>query len=181
MYAKSEIALGEIDQAISAWQQWLKAHPVDPRAMELLGSLEEIKGNQAMAMDYYKKTLQFDPNSAVASNNLAYLMVQSGENADVALTLAQTARRGMPDAPETADTLAWVYYYKSNYTGARDLLEDALKTHPNDASMQLHLGLTDSKLDDKANAELHLKKAVSLVPANSKIALDANDALEHLK
>jgi hypothetical protein len=44
---------------------------------------------------------------------------------DVALTLAQTARQGMPNSPNTADTLAWAYYYKGTYGFARDLLEDA--------------------------------------------------------
>jgi cellulose synthase operon protein C len=54
-------------------------------------------------------------------------MLQNGENVDVALTLAQTARQRMPNSPSTADTLAWAYYYKGTYGFARDLLEDAIK------------------------------------------------------
>ena len=130
-------------------------------------------------MDEYKKTLQIDPNNAVASNNLAYMMVESGQNVDVALTLAQTARRVLPDSPQTADTLAWVYYYKENYGEARDLLESALRASPEDASLQFHLGMTYLKLNDKANAQLHLKKAATLAP-NSKAGKDASMELSKL-
>jgi Flp pilus assembly protein TadD len=123
--------------------------------------------------------MQLDPNSAVAANNLAYLMVENGQNVDVALTMAQTARRLLPDSPQTADTLAWIYYYKGNYGAARELLESALKISPNDASMHFHLGMTYSKLYDKADAQQHLKKAVALAP-NTKTAKDASDALAKL-
>jgi Flp pilus assembly protein TadD len=132
--------------------------------MAILGSLEEAKGDDVKAMDYYKKTLQLDGNNAAASNNLAFLMVENGQNADVALSLAQAARRSLPDSPESADTLAWVNYYEGNYSEARDLLEDALKAEPNNASFHFHLGMVFSKLNDKADATTHLKKAASLAP-----------------
>jgi tetratricopeptide (TPR) repeat protein len=130
-------------------------------------------------MEDYKKTLAIDSSDGVASNNLAYLMVENGDNVDVALTMAQTARRSMPNSPQTADTLAWIYYYKGNYDAARDLLESALKTNPENASMQLHLGMTYSKLNDKQDALLHLKKAAALDP-NSKVGKDASAELSKL-
>jgi Flp pilus assembly protein TadD len=144
-----------------------------------MGMLEGSKGDAAKAMEDYKKALQIDPNQAVAANNLAYLMVENGQNVDVALSLAQTARSKMPNAPSSADTLAWVYYYKGTYASGRDLLEDALKIDPNNASMHYHLGMIYSKLNDKADAELHLKKAVALAP-NTPTAKEAGDALTHL-
>jgi hypothetical protein len=49
-------------------------------------------------------------------------MLLNGENVDVALTLAQSARQSTPNSPNTADTLAWAYYYKGTYAFARDLL-----------------------------------------------------------
>ena len=58
----------------------------------------------------------------------------------------------MPNSPNTADTLAWAYYQKGTYGFARDLLEDAVKSQPGDATMQYHLGMVYSKLKDKANA-----------------------------
>ena len=124
----------------------------------------------------YKKALAIEPDQAVASNNLAYLMTETGGNLDVALSLAQTARRQLPNSPDTADTLAWVNYQKGNYDSARDLLEDTLKTSPDNASVQYHLGMIYSKLSDKANASIHLKKAAALAP-NTQTAKDAEKEL----
>jgi Tfp pilus assembly protein PilF len=179
IYTRAEIALNEVGPAIATWQTWLGSHPNDAHAWQMLGSLQEAKGDQPTAMDDYQKAIHIDPNNAIASNNLAYLMVENGQNMDVALTLAQAARRAMPDSPHTADTLAWVYYFKGNFYAARDLLEAALKTNPDNASMHLHLGMTYSKLNDKANAQLHLKKAAALEP-NSRTGKEASAELAKL-
>jgi hypothetical protein len=45
--------------------------------------------------------------------------------------------------------------------------------------MQYHLGMVYSKLSDKSNAVVHLKKAVSLAP-DSPTAKDAKAALQGL-
>jgi len=127
-------------------------------------------------MASYKKALALQPDQPVAANNLAFLMVDSGQNLDVALSLAQVARRGMPTSPNTADTLAWIYYQKGNYASARDLLEEALKTSPNNASIHYHLGMTYKKLSDNADAVTHLKKAATLAP-NTQTAKDADKEL----
>ena len=112
----------------------------------------------------------------VAANNLAFLMVETGQNLDVALSLAQIARRGMPNSPSSADTLAWVYYQKGNYASARDLLEEAIKTAPNDAAIHYHLGMTYAKLSNSTDAVTHLKKAAALAP-NTQTAKDADKEL----
>lgn len=179
LYTRAQFDLGNVDQAIAAAQNWVNSHPNDSVQLALLASLESAKGDTAKAIDLYKKALQIDPNNAAASNNLAYLMVENNQNVDVALTLAQTARRIMPDAAETADTLGWVYFYKGNYGGARDLLESAVKENPENASMQFHLGMVYSKLNDKADAQSHLKKSIALDP-NSQGAKAASAELAKL-
>jgi len=97
----------------------------------------------------------------------------------VALTLAQTARQAMPDSANTADTLAWAYYYKGTYGFARDLLEDAVKKDSSSPTIEYHLGMVYSKLRDRSNAQIHLKKAISLAP-DSQAAKDARTALQAL-
>jgi tetratricopeptide (TPR) repeat protein len=146
-------------------------------ALAILGTLEESLGDKKKAEEYYRRTLEIQSDQPVATNNLAFLMLENGENVDVALTLAQAARRAMPDSPNAADTLAWAYYHKGTYGYARDLLEDALKKNPNNAASQYHLGMVYAKLSDKNNAAIHLKKAISLEP-NSQTAKDAQAALQ---
>jgi tetratricopeptide (TPR) repeat protein len=179
LYAQIQVGRGQVPSAISAWEKWLSSHPADPRALALLGMLEESRGDLGKAEGYYKHALQVQPTQALAANNLAFRMLEDGENVDVALTLAQTARQGMPNSPDTADTLAWAYYHKGTFAFARDLLEDALKAEPNNATMQYHLGMVYGKMRDKSNAAIHLKKALSLAP-DSPMAKDARTALQGL-
>jgi Flp pilus assembly protein TadD len=179
IYAQLQGHRGQASNAIGAWEKWSSAHPKNAGALAMLGTLEESRGNGSKAEDYYKKALSINPAQPVAANNLAYRMLMNGGNVDVALSLAQTARRSMPNAPSTADTLAWAYYSKGTYGFSRDLLEEAVKADPNNAEYQNHLGKVYAKLGDKGNATTHLKKAISLAPG-SPVAKEAQAALQGL-
>ncbi len=178
-YTRAEMMQGNVQAAVNQWKSWTASHPNDARADSILGALEEARGDTQSATNDYKKALAIQPDQPVAANNLAYIMMESGQDIDVALSLAEAAHRGMPNSPNTADTLAWAYYYKGTYGSARDLLESALKISPDNASIQYHLGMTYSKLGDKANAILHLKKAAALAP-NTQTQKDADKALQAL-
>jgi tetratricopeptide (TPR) repeat protein len=162
LYTQAVTNLGNTDEAVRAWEAWTAANPKDDKATSMLALLEEQTGNKAKAIEYYKKSLEINSSQGLAANNLAYLMVTTGQNADVALSYAQVARRALPDNPNTADTLALVYYYKGTYYSARDLLEDASKKAPDNISIHYHLGMTYNKLGRKVDAVAQLKKAVSL-------------------
>ncbi len=179
IYAQLQVQRGQAANAIGAWEKWSQAHPGNAGALAILGTLEESRGNGSKADEYYRKALAIQPAQPIAANNLAYRMLMNGGNVDVALSLAQTARRSMPNSPSTADTLAWAYYSKGTYGFARDLLEEAIKAAPNNATTQYHLGMVYAKQGDKSNAATHLKKAISLAPG-SQAAKDAQTALQGL-
>jgi len=180
LFAQIAVQRGQTANAIQTWEQWLNAHPGDASALAILGTLEESRGDQGKAEAYYRKSLQIQPQQPIAANNLAYRMLVNGKTPDAALTLAKTARQGMPNSPNAADTLAWAYYYNGTYEFARDLLEDAINTEPNCAEMQYHLGMVYSKLRDKKNAATHLNKAIPLA-RDSQIAKDARAALQEMR
>jgi len=94
----------------------------------------------------------------------------------VALSLAQTARRGMPDSPNAADTLGWVLYQKGAYRSAIDLFQEALKLAekskaPEDPTFHYHLGLAYQKTEQPALARQHLERVLKINPNYS----DAGD------
>jgi tetratricopeptide (TPR) repeat protein len=178
-YTRAQVMQGNTPAAIATWKTWINAHPTDARADSILGTLEEAQGDPNAAEDYYKKALANQPDQPLAANNLAYLMMEHGQDIDVALSLAEAAHRGMPNSPSTADTLAWAYYHKGTYGSARDLLENVEKTSPDNASIEYHLGMIYSKLGDKPDAMTHLKKASTLAP-NTKTQKDADQALHLL-
>ena len=179
IFAQIAAEHGSLDKAIATWEKQSIAHPGDASALAILGTLEESSGDFGKAQTYYKRSLQIEPQQPVAANNLAYRMLVNSEEITKALALAQTARQGMPDSTNTADTLAWAYYCNGSYEFARNLLENAISIDSNSATMHYHLGMVYSRLSDKANAVIHLKKAASLAP-DSLAAKDAKAALHRL-
>jgi Flp pilus assembly protein TadD len=126
--------------------------------------------------------LNLNPQHPLASNNLAKLMIQTGGNLDVALSLAQTARRGMPNSPAVADTMAWIDYQKGAYQSAIGLLQEALSLQeksraPDNADIHYHLGMAYAKNGQTALARQQLERALKLNPN----ATDTKRQLAQLK
>jgi len=180
LLAQVQFVSGSSEKAMSTYQNWIQQNPKDVRPYVMLGSLEELKNNWQKAQEMYQKALEVLPDYPVAANNLAYSMLEHGGNSDVALSLAQVARRGMQESPNSADTLAWAYYHKGAYGMAVDLLNDAIKKAPENATYQYHLGLAYMKQNEHARAKEHLQKALQLNP-KFRDAEGARKALEQLK
>jgi cellulose synthase operon protein C len=138
------------------------------RPYVLLAELEDSRGNWQKAQEYYQKAVQVRPDYPPAANNLAFLMLEHGLNTDVALTLAQTARRGLPESSSTADTLGWAYYNKGAYRSAVELLQEAEKMAPEDPGVHYHLGLTYDKLGDEARARRELERTLQINPKHPR-------------
>jgi cellulose synthase operon protein C len=176
---------GHVDQAIGTYQQSLLDNPQEATFYILLGQIYQLRQNWAKAEDSYQKALGIKRDDPVAACNLAYVMVQSGANLDVALSLAQTARRGLPDSAGVADTLGWIYYQKGAYHSAVDSLREALKlsqesTAADSSRFHYHLGMAYAKSGQITLARRQLETALKLNP-NSSDAQDAKKELAQLK
>jgi tetratricopeptide (TPR) repeat protein len=179
LLAQLQAANGSPEKGIALYQRAIELSPRDVRLQIALGALYERTGNWQQAESTYQKVLTIDAENALASNNLAYLLLEHGGSPNVALTLAQTARRGLPNLPNSADTLGWAYYNNGGYSVAAPLLEDAVKATPDNQTYRYHLGLTYQKLNDAAKAKAELEKVISLNPA-SPLADQARHALSQL-
>jgi tetratricopeptide (TPR) repeat protein len=180
LLAQLQTAHGQNDKAIANYQRAIELSPRDVRLQVLLGALYEKVGNWQEAQSIYQKALAIAPDNPMASNNLAYLLLEHGGSPNVALTLAQTARKGLPNLPNSADTLGWAYYNNGGYSVAAPLLEDAVKATPNNQTYRYHLGLTYKKLNDPTRAKAEFEKIVSLDPSTPVASL-AKQALSELK
>jgi tetratricopeptide (TPR) repeat protein len=129
---------------------------------------EENRGNWQKAQELYQKALQAEPDYPLAAYNLAYLMLEHGGNTDVALSLAQTARRGLPDSAVVADTLGWAYYQEGIFSTVVDMLNEAVEELPNNPTYHYHLGLAYQKTNDRTRAREHLERALSINPSYPK-------------
>jgi len=97
----------------------------------------------------------------------------------VALSLAQVARRGMPESASVADTLAWAFYHKGVYASAIDLLKEALDKQPNNPTYHYHIGLAYQKANDRARAKEHLERVLKLSPNYARVQ-EVRNALAEL-
>ncbi len=179
---KVQVQEGATDQALALYQQSIKDNPREPRFYILAGELYESKHSWDQAKAMYQQALGIEPDQPLASNNLAYVMLEQGGNVDVALAMAETARRGMPDSPNAADTLGWAYYQKGVYQSAISQFQEALRLGekgggPDDAVVHYHLGLAYQKANQTALARQQLEKALKLSPNYA----DARKALSELR
>jgi tetratricopeptide (TPR) repeat protein len=182
---QAQVAEGATDQAIATYQNSIKENPRDSRFYILAGELFESKRDLENAGQMYRKALEISPENALASNNLACVMLETGGNIDVALSLAQAARRGMPDSPNAADTLGWIFYQKGAYKASIDLMQEALRLAekngtPEDAEVHYHLGMAYQKLDQPHLARQQLERALKINP-NYRRAAEVRKQLGQLK
>jgi tetratricopeptide (TPR) repeat protein len=182
---KVQVAEGEADQALATYKQSIKDNPREISFYILAGEIydSESKWDDAKAM--YQQALSLEPNHPLASNNLAYVILQQGGNIDIALNMAQTARRGMPDSPNAADTLGWAYFQKGVYHSAIDLFQEALRLNEkrgsaDDANVHYHLGLAYQKTNQPTLARQQLERVLKINP-NYANAADVRKALSELR
>jgi tetratricopeptide (TPR) repeat protein len=162
--ARIQALHGETDKAIALLENSLKEHPGHPGVYAELGQVYSLKQDWKRAEEADQNALALKPEDPVASYNLAQVKLQEGENLDVALALAQTARRALPDSSDVASTLGWIYYRKAAYKSAVSLLEEAWQLR------QKH------KLPD--TAEIHYRLCLAYEKANRPVL--ARQELDHL-
>ena len=155
---------GATDQALQTYLDGSKINPKEITFYLLAGGIYENKQDWEHARQQYQKVLEIQPENPLASNNLAYVMLEQGGNVDVAFAMAQTARRQLPDNPNSADTLGWAFYHKHVYTSAIGLFKEAVKKEPDNALFNYHLGLAYAKSGQAALARQQLDRVVKLKP-----------------
>ena len=87
----------------------------------------------------YEAALLADPENAQAANNYSYFLALRGQKLDRAKELMSKLLKRFPGNDTYLDTFAWVLYKQKDYPGARQALEQALKTS-NDPALVEHYG-----------------------------------------
>jgi tetratricopeptide (TPR) repeat protein len=146
----------------------------------MAATIAQLQNNAADAQKRYEQILARDPYAAVAANNLAWLYADHGGNLDVALQLARTAKRKLPDQPDVNDTLGWVYIKKNLPLLAVPVLQESVKKDPRNPVYQYHLALGYVGTGDHVRARAALEQALRLKP-DFAYAQDARRLLAGLR
>jgi tetratricopeptide (TPR) repeat protein len=176
---------GEIDRAIATGEQSLKDNPRQPNLDVQVGNLYEVKSDWKKAEEAYQTALALNSQNPMASNNLARVMLRTGGSLDVALSLAQSARKELPDSPAIVDTMGWIYYQKGVYSLAVGNLQEALKLQernnlPDNPDIHYHLAMTYEKISQPAMARQQFEQVLKINP-NYRDAAEIKSELIRLK
>ena len=152
----------KLREARDRFEQIVAKRPDSVPAQTMVAMLYEAEQNRPEARKRYERVLQVDQDAAVAANNLAWMYTEDGGNLDVALQLAQTAKRQLPNRPEVDNTLGWVYYKKGLASLAIGPLKAAVEKEPTNPTYLYQLGLAYVGAGDKVQARKALQRALTL-------------------
>jgi tetratricopeptide (TPR) repeat protein len=150
----------------------------------LIGDLSNFyqrlgRPNDAIAL--YEEVLAKNPNSSLAANNLAMLLVTYRQDSG-SLARAQKLADQLAASSEVAliDTRGWVKFKSGDFHGAESLLQQAVDKAPAAPEMRYHLGMAQLRSGEQQAAEQNLEAAVS--STREFVGLDeAKAALAQLK
>lgn len=119
------------------------------------------------AITAYEKAIELNNDLALAKNNVAYLIAETGGDLDRALELAQQAKEQLPDDGNASDTLGWVMLKRGVPSAAIGYLEEALARFPADAFevqgiVRNHLAEAYEKNEEAEKAIAESRKSVEL-------------------
>jgi uncharacterized protein HemY len=129
----------------------------------------------------YEGWVQREPQSTVAANNLAMLLVTYRSDAP-SLERAQqlTEKFTASNEPSLLNTRGWVKFKRGDYQGALGLLAQAVDKSPDSPVMRYHLGMAQLKSGDSGAARENLEAAVKSGRAFMGVK-EAQAALDQIK
>lgn len=173
-YASLLTGQGRSDEAVAQYNRVLERR-ASAQVYTMLGILEDSRGNITAAETAYRKALEIAPESPIAANNLAWLIVDSNGNLDEALQLATMAVGKDQSVAGFYDTLAYVYLRKGLISPAVEQSKKAVALDESNAKkngtalnagFRVRLAAALAKAGDKGGArrevELSLKFAGAL-------------------
>ena len=163
--AQAQRQNGDINAAIATLEKVKHTAPKSPAAVLLLAQALESAGRVDEAKANYRQTLALEPDNAIALNNLAFLLANTGENLDEALRMIQRALQKTRDHIALSDTLGWIYLKKKMHDSALQTFRGLVKRYPENSTVRYHLGLTLVEKGDRAAAKPELEAALTKKPS----------------
>ena len=152
---------GNFNAALQAFE---RAHQLRPDRADLtaaVGNVQVALGQKREAIANFRKALSQNPDDPRLLNNLAFVLSESRNNLDEALTLATTASRKSPDNPDIEDTLAWIHIQRGEAVAMIPVLARLTRNNPGNASYRYHYAVALFQKGDRLSAKKELQAALS--------------------
>lgn len=155
---------GDMQGALDMLGKAQKIAPDDAVVNLQLALMLESTGRRKDSQGYYENVLKSQPDNPIALNNLAFLLAEDGVELDTALTYAQRARQQMPQNPDVADTVGWIYLKKNLHDPALTIFRELTARNPKNPTYHYHMGLALYQMGDRTSAKKSLQTALALKP-----------------
>ena len=159
---------GDLQSAIRCFRKTTELRPNDVGGWMQLALVLDASGQKEQARPVYDQILKLQPDNAVALNNVAYMMAETGGDLDQALAYAQRARQKAPDNQSIADTLGWIYIKKNLSDDAIRIFNGLVAQSPNVSTYRYHLAMALFQKGNKAEAKKELQTAMQKSPSRDE-------------
>jgi tetratricopeptide (TPR) repeat protein len=139
--------------------------PRDPVILGNLAMLLEAAGQKRDALDAYRGVLEASPNNALALNNAAFLMAETGGDLYQALRYARRAQLLEPKLQQISDTIGWVTLKLGWTDDAVGTFVQLVRSQPANITYRAHLAAALDKMAFRSPAVDELKAALRKEPS----------------
>jgi predicted Zn-dependent protease len=161
---------GDKAAASELLSQGLAAMPDNPDLLWVRAGELEQSGDIEGAIAIYERLYAQDSNSTIVANNLASLLStwHAHDPAKVERAAIVARRLNETTVPAFMDTYGWIQHLRGDSAAALPYLEGAAAGLPDDAMVQIHLGLVQQAVGKPEAAMAQLEKALAMLPADRK-------------
>ena len=151
---------GQAERAFADLLAWNLENPEQPLAMRALADEFHARGRAAEAVDLYRRLTELTPDSVIAHNNLANLLLPvDGEQA---LRSAMRAHELAPDNASVLDTLGWTLVQLGELERGLAYLREAVARNSRSPTLRYHLAVALEEYGSRQEARRELERAMNL-------------------
>ena len=156
----------DYENAAATYSRFLDLRPDDAQAMFGLGDALQQLGNTDSAIVIFKKLTSMTPGDALGANYLAYLLIDSDRELDLADSLLEVALKADPDNAAYIDSYGWLLYRRGQFKKALEkLLRAEALSDPDDPVILEHIGIVHEKMGNVEAAKSYFQRALEIDPA----------------
>jgi tetratricopeptide (TPR) repeat protein len=160
-------------------QAGLREQPQNLSLLLVAAGLQIQSGNDDGAISQYEAILKDQPNSLLAINNLASLLLDHrSDKQSIDRAVAMSEKLKGSAFPQFEDTLGWSQLKKGDAQGAVATLEGAATKLPNLAAVHYHLGMAYTATGKSDQAKEQFQKALALEPEGSPLKASIRAAIK---
>ena len=170
---------GQIDGAISQYQQSLRLKPDDALVCNNLGVALDKKGQTEDAIRQYREVIRLEPDRPFPHYNLGNALLKKGQM-DKAITQYQEAIRLKPDYADAHNNLGNALNNKGQLDAAIEQYQQAIRLKPNYAIAHNNLGAAFGRKGRTNEAISQYQEATRLNPQDALAHNNLGVALDNM-